>query len=100
MAQKAEIPIDASLAPKNLPDRALLVSPAVTERNMKIHSQRRGQLEGAEALQSFEKVIDESAIGDYTVEQVISKADPSDYKQELARLGYVLKLDGQEEAKG
>ena len=31
---------------------------------------------------------------------MISKADPSDYKQELARLGYVLKLDaGKEEEK-
>ena len=68
MAQKAGAAVDESLFPKNIPDRALLVSPAVTERNMKIHSQRRGQLKGAEALQSFEKVVDESAIGDYTVE--------------------------------
>ena len=42
-------------------------------------------------------MINESAISDYTVEQVISKADPSDYKQELARLGYVLHMNNAEE---
>ena len=42
----------------------------------------------------------DSAISDYTIEQVISKADPSDYRQELARLGYVLKINDQEETKG
>ena len=30
---------------------------------------------------------------------MISKADPSDYRQELARLGYVLKINNQEETK-
>ena len=44
-------------------------------------------------------MIEESAIGDYTIEQVISKADPCDYRQELARLGYVLQLNNKEESK-
>lgn len=74
-------------------DRQRLFSPAVTERNKNMYSQRRGHLGGAYALDSLKKVIDESVIGDYTVEQVISKADPSDYKQELARLGYVLHMN-------
>ena len=43
--------------------------------------------------------MSDSAISDYTIEQVISKADPSDYRQELARLGYVLKINDQEETK-
>ena len=69
------------------PDRSKLCSPAVTERNHNIYSQRRGHLGGAYALQTLIHVVQDSAISDYKVEQVISKADPSDYKQELARLG-------------
>lgn len=48
---------------------------------------------GVYALKSLEQIVAESAISDYTIEQVISKADPSDYRQELARLGYVLKIN-------
>ena len=82
------------------PDRSQLCSPAVTERNNRnTYSQRRGHLGGAYALQSLEKIVADSAISDYTIEQVISKADPSDYRQELARLGYVLKINNQEETK-
>ena len=74
-------------------DRTNLKSAAVTEHNYNMYSQRRGHLGGSFAIESLTKMIEESGIGLYTVEQVISKADPSDYKQELARLGYVLKVD-------
>ena len=82
------------------PDRTNVCSPAVTERNSRhMFSQRRGHLGGAYALQTLERIIGESAIGDYTVESVISKADPTDYRQELARLGNVLNLNADEESK-
>ena len=54
---------------------------------------------GSYTLQSLITVIENSAIRDYTVEQVISKADPSDYRQELARFGFVLQLNDKEESK-
>ena len=75
------------------PDRSSLFSPAITERNHNMYSQRRGHIGGQYALQSLRSMIAASAIGHYTVEQVISKADPCDYRQELIRLGYVLKLN-------
>ena len=78
-------------------------SPAVTEHSSASKlpsSQRRGtNLGGEHALASLAKVVEESGISDYTVESVISKADPADYKQELARLGYVLNLNLKEENK-
>ena len=74
MARQATVPMQQQ------PDRSLLASPAVTERNHNIYSQRRGHLGGGYALQSLIQVVENSALSDFTVEQVISKVDPSDYK--------------------
>ena len=66
---------------------------AVTEVNSFAHHQRYGNLGSDFTPQALEKVVQDSGIGHYTVEQVISKADPDDYRQELARLAYVLKME-------
>ena len=72
----------------------------MTERNRtNIYSQRRGHFGGSYSLQSLITVVEDSVIRDYTVEQVVNKADPSDYKQELARFGFVLQLNDKEETK-
>ena len=56
------------------------MSPAITEQGYRGgYSQRRGH-SGVYALQQLINMIEESAIGDYTIEQVISKADPCDYR--------------------
>ena len=57
-----------------------------------MYSARRGH-GGLMPLKSLEQMVRESDLGHYTVEQVISKADPQDYKEELARLTRLFRFE-------
>ena len=54
-----------------------------------MYSARRGH-GGLMPLKNLEQMVRESDLDHYTVEQVISKADPQDYKEELARFTRLL----------
>ena len=74
-------------------------SPAVTERNLNMHSNRRGYLGGQDAIEVLEQTIEESSISHYYVSQVLSKSDPTDYKLMCPRICYVLSLTVEDQNK-
>ena len=63
---------------------------AMTEVNTFAHHQKYGNLGTDFQPSTLAKVVGDSGIGYYTVEQVISKHAPDDYRQELSRYALVL----------
>ena len=57
------------------------MTPNVGQRNFK-RDQRSNHIDNPGAV--LDKILETSGIQDYTVEQVVSMADPSDYKEELS----------------
>ena len=58
----AQASAQAGVVPQNT-DRTRLMSPGISEQ-----PHRRNHLDGSYALEQLEKVIEDSAIGDYTIE--------------------------------
>ena len=66
---------------------------AMTEVSAFAHHQKYGNLGTDFQPSTLAKVVADSGIGYYTVEQVVSKHDPEDYRQELSRFALVLQMD-------
>ena len=73
-------------------DRSKLMTPNVGQRNFK-REQRSNHIDNPGVV--LHKILETSGIEDYTVEQVVSMADPQEYKQELSAV--VQSLDLQNE---
>ena len=57
------------------------MTPNIGQRNFK-RDQRVSYTDNPGAV--LDKILETSGIGDYTIEQVVTMADPNEYKQELA----------------
>ena len=74
-------------------------SAAVTERNCKLYSQRRGYLDGQDSIDILDKLIESSRIAHYNVTKILIGSDPDNYREMLPKICYVLCLTQEDRKK-